>query len=271
MDCCPFVVMDPAYRAEIDAVLDSIQPEDLFGEKMSDRIADTFDRLMKKEFTEGEVKEMKSTMKIPDNARVLAVPKVPKTLWKQVPAKFRETDLKCQFIHHSLSRALVATAKLTEEVYKTDEKVPKQFKLNVTKGLMEVAKNLSMACRELNVHRRQSFKPAFRADVASVCSGSWEPAEYLFPEDLEKEIKLSKAASSIVKTFDKPGVRNPPYFNRRKFVNGQQNFGDFGQGTHTLNYRGPIRHRGGGRQNARQFHQGNQFQGQSRFQNPRMH
>ena len=70
-----------------------------------DRIADTFDRLMKKEFTELEVKEMKSNLKIPDNARVPAVPKIPKTLWKQVPVKFREADLKCQFIHHSLTGA----------------------------------------------------------------------------------------------------------------------------------------------------------------------
>ena len=132
VDCCPFVVMDPAYRAEIDAVLDSIQLEDLFGKNMSDRIADTFDRLMKKEFTEGEVREMKSIMKIPNNARVLAVPKVPKTLWTQVHAKFRETDLKCQFIHQSLSRALVATAKLTEEVYTADEKVPKQKNLRLS-------------------------------------------------------------------------------------------------------------------------------------------
>ena len=57
---CPFEDIDSACRAEIDAVLDSIQPEDLFGEKITDRIADTFDRLMKKEFTEAEVKEMKS-------------------------------------------------------------------------------------------------------------------------------------------------------------------------------------------------------------------
>ena len=75
--------MDPACRAEIDAMLDSIQPEDIFGGKIMDRIADTFDRLMKKEFLETEVKELKSYLKIPENFKILAVPKVPKSLWKQ--------------------------------------------------------------------------------------------------------------------------------------------------------------------------------------------
>ena len=240
----------------MDAVLDSIQPEELFGENLSDRISTTFDGLMRKEFAESEVKDMKTTLKIPNNARVLGVPKVPKALWKQLPAKAREDDLKGQAIQQSISRALVATAKMTQMNYETKEKVSKEFRLEMTKDLMEVAKNLSLASRDMSVYRRQSLKPHLNKDAALICSGSWEPNEFLVPEDFEKELKLTKAASSLVKS-NEGFVRYHPYPNKK---DSQGNVGQGGFPQNPLNYRGNSHPRGGRFPNQRQnYQQGSQF------------
>ena len=138
-----------ADQAEIEAIFDEIQPEEIYGGNLVEKIADTFDRIMKKEFSESEVKEMKGSLKIPENARVLAVPKIPRSLWKQFSGKTRENDLKCQFQHQAISRALVATAKMSEFVYSTPAKIPKDFRVDVTRGLLDIAKNLSMGNLDL--------------------------------------------------------------------------------------------------------------------------
>ena len=124
--------------------MDEIQPDDDFGEKISDKIAATFERLMKKEFNDTELKELKAELKIPENSRVLGVPKIPRPLWKQLNGRAREIDLKCQYQHQAVSRALVSTAKLTEFVYSSKAQLPNQFGVQIVKKLMETAKNLSI-------------------------------------------------------------------------------------------------------------------------------
>ena len=98
------------------------------------------------------------------------------------------------------------------------------------------------------------MKSSFKPEVAGICTAPWEPNEFLIPEDLEKEVKTNRAATSVIKAVGNT-VRFQPYGRRPNsgFTGGR------GASHQSLNFRGHPRFRGGGRGFHRPQQNWNQF------------
>jgi len=188
------------------------------------------------------------TYKVPSNCELLGVPRVNPEIWNN-PAfenQLKSSDAKLQLTQLALSRALVCMAKTADFLYETETKIEPVVRQTVVRSLVDAAASLGNAMRGINNQRKNQMKVAFTAESKALCSTQNKVTKFLFGDDLEKELKLGKSSSKILKG-PTPSPRYKPYYrsNTRGSYSG------------SLNGRAPFRGRGG---NRRPYRRTNQFQ-----------
>ncbi|CAG7786847.1 unnamed protein product, partial [Allacma fusca] len=216
-------------QAELEELFNAIVPIDQYGHNINDKVAQTFENVIKKDYSKTEVETFRDELKAPENAKLLGVPKVRQELWTSLSTKAKTSDARLQLIQQAISRGLVAISHLTDTLFSSADQVPKEIRVDITKKSLAAAKNLSIALNEMSNQRRQSLKPFLRKEVQNVVS-SVKSTTFLFGDDLDAAIKLNKVATKFVR----------PEYNRFQPYSINR-----GRGNVSLNSRGHVRSRGG--------------------------
>ena len=118
-----------------------------YGEPLHDRIAETYDALLKRKLPKSELDDLKAAYRPPSNAKLLSVPRVRPEIWNTINAKARTSDARSQVFQTKLSTALVAAAKIGNLAYSSKKNIDKE----VRKELMEISLNVGkVLCAALN-------------------------------------------------------------------------------------------------------------------------
>ncbi|ODM91878.1 hypothetical protein Ocin01_14805 [Orchesella cincta] len=78
-------------------------------------------------------------------------------------------------------------------------KIPKDVSKSMLQNVVNAGKFLGMSMRDLSVQRRQSFKSSLSMDLAPICDNHNVMSEFLFGDNLETQIKASRANSKILR------------------------------------------------------------------------
>ncbi len=228
----------------------SVQNEEEFDEPLLPVVASTYELVASQHLKKEDYDVIKSKYKIPINCKQLGVPKVNPEIWKNtnLSKRVKANDARIQFVQHGISKAMVVLARNTEALLKNAKLIPSNTAKQITSELLDASKLLGTSMRELTSQRRAQFRSVLAVDISDTPA---EKSEYLFGDNLDERVKLSKTSSRLVKT-DGFQQRRPqrfmPYSRPTTQLKPFQ--GNNAQGTprigQNLNYRWPSPARGGG-------------------------
>jgi hypothetical protein len=173
-----------------------------FGPPINDAIATGMTKAASRTLPKEALDATKAKAKVPENAKLLEVPKVNPEVWRTLPNRARYTDLRLQL----LSYGLVALSKIAEELVKNPHAVNSSV---IMQHVKDGANLLGAGFQDISARRRMDIKQHIQPEYAGICSGKEVASEFLFGDNLDEELKKSKSASELMK---KVGV------NRRAFV-----------------------------------------------------
>ena len=139
-------------------------------------------------------------------------------IWNSINAKARTADARSQLFQNKLSTALVAAAKIGNLAYSSQKTIDKEVRKELMGISLNIGKVLCAALGEVSDYRREAMNPFFKKELANLGKNT-EPSEFLFGEDLEKEIKSARAAAGLIKNVQQQQRFHPyePNNNRGTF------------------------------------------------------
>lgn len=187
---------------ELEDLLKEILPDDTIGAALHPSVAAKFQSLMNREPSKEELEKYKVDFRTPENADMLCVPAIQSDLWNnpKFPRGKKAMDLRAQGIQHSVVRAQIGVAQLVDDIFQNSTMLDPTLRNRLVRKSFDVANNLGMAVRSISTQRRLQIKGELRPELATICNKSIQHSKNLFGEDLEANVKSSKAADSIFKT-----------------------------------------------------------------------
>lgn len=158
-------------------------------------LAATLEKALVNPYDEKKVQEAMNKVKKPENCPALVVPKVNLPIWSNIRSKTRSTDLKLQRVQKPLIKGLTALAKLDQNQA-------------LTQDLKEAFLLLSVANFELNCARKDMIKPDLNPEFHHLCSPKNKVTEWLFGNDLGKQVKDLQEESKATRGVMRGGSSN---------------------------------------------------------------
>ena len=160
------------------------------GEHLDEEIANTARFYLQEALDETALDETYKKYPMPGNCFPLKTPKVNPTVWENLPTPTRTRDLKLQKIEKALTTGITAFASTLDAATLSEAQ-------NDALGL------LCHANYELNQIRRDLIKPELDANCSQLCKPSNPVTNYLFGDDLGKQVKelqeQKKAVAGVMK------------------------------------------------------------------------
>jgi hypothetical protein len=177
----------------VSDILDSLNPKPEFGPALSVRVAESFNKIPTQEVDKDARERIKEELKVPENAKLLGVPRINQEIWMVLPQGTRTTDGQHQALHQHLSRSLVGQARLADELTRLANSgiLPNEEIVKLLPLLLNSATELGMAFREINSRRRKEIKEAHPA-IAPLCYSSVPVTEWLFGDNIESTLRTGK-------------------------------------------------------------------------------
>ncbi|CAG7730423.1 unnamed protein product [Allacma fusca] len=218
----------------LSAILDLTQGAQDFGKPLQEKIAKSFSRIPGQLVAETVIERLKYDYKVPENCKLLSVPKVNAPMWAKMEKIHRSADARLQHLQQQISRSIVANARAAENLFLNASKIPNDVLEATMRLVIDSSTALGIAFRELNSRRKAAIKSCLRDDAAGICDTKTVPGEWLFGENVEQDVRVVKAVGKIMKP--KRGFRSRPYtrgvFQRN---NNNRNFKP-----NNLNWQGPA-------------------------------
>lgn len=108
----------------------------------------------------------------------------------------------------------------------------------ILQSIMDGATQTAIAHKEMSLRRRQAIKPFMSPDCVAICSNHVPITEYLFGDNLEKELSVAKSAAKVTRNITQRSNFGSGYRqNSSIFHKPQNNFGL----SRNLNYQRPPR------------------------------
>ena len=174
------------------------------GEHLDEEIANTAKFYLQEALDETALDETYKRYPMPGNCLPLKTPKVNPTVWENLSTPTRTRDLKLQKIEKALTAGITAFASTLEAATLTEAQ-------NDALGL------LCHANYELNHVRRNLIKPELDANCSQLCKPSNPVTDYLFRDDLGRQVKeLQEQKKTVAGVMKGHRMRPSKQFNPYK-------------------------------------------------------
>jgi len=195
-----------------------------YGPPLMNVIAEGMTKAVSRALNKEAVDRITQQVKLPENCKEIGVTKVNPEIWNSLPNFARMNDLNYQKTQQTISHGLITLANVAQILAKSKDASP-----SITEA-MTCLKNgsnlLGIGFQDLNARRRAAMKPHLTPEYSGICSMKSIKSELLFGDNLEEELKKSKATSDLTRKvtnktrphYRKPYARssqsNPLNFNR---------------------------------------------------------
>ncbi|OXA39215.1 Universal stress protein F [Folsomia candida] len=197
--------LQPEISDELKAILEQNESAEVLGPLLSAKVAAAFMKMPSQLLSKETLQKLKDMYKVPENCKLIGVPKVNSEIWSSLPSLAKSADAKLQFQQQHLSRIIIAQACLADEI----------LKLNKMEGV-QADKLLKLTM-------------ASTTEFSGICSARSDVTEYLFGDNLEQTLKNAKSSAKIVRSSTSTAVRGRFHPYNKPF-----------SPTNHLNYRGAL-------------------------------
>jgi hypothetical protein len=166
----------------------------------------------------------------PQNCEKFTVPKVNKGIWSSLQRKAKDQDLKLQQIQSIMCKTFYPLAHLMDKLLKSQSKRQSLSGADLNDCLTlcnDTFKLLQLGFTEMSQRRRLSLKPELANEYKALCSSEIPVSDYLFGDDLEKQIREitdAKKVSRKITEKNNQGQRFSPYKRNQHGYNKQTTY-----------------------------------------------
>ena len=197
------------------------------GKAIDDKLAISVKYLMGHKLQEKAVDDAVDKYPAPSNCEILDVPRVRPAIWDTVMPSTRSKDLKLQRVQKPLTKGITAFTRTIDPANTTDEQ-------------QDIFALLCNANFELNMLRRETFKPEMNPKYLHLCKPSNPVTKWLFGDNLSAQVKdlteEQKTTAGVLKKSSQHRYQPYPTTNRsrQRFVDAGwlPSRGNFRQSSH---------------------------------------
>ena len=238
-----------AEEQEEDEILADLEKEyeseDLTGQNIhSPQLAKLLNKMFRNRLPDKLLKEKLERQARPENCDTAKPPRVNPGIWRKLHEPTQKRDLQLFKIQQALVKGIIPIARLTD-LSMTEKKGLDQEGVQQMKQFgLDALSLLTHVNYELNMQRKQLMKPDIGRDYASLCSPYVPFTDWLFGDDLQKQLKDIGDVNKIgVKVQGHRGPHRPQI----GYVNNNNSKGSFSHRNQSKNLKGqtfrPWRHK----------------------------
>jgi len=178
-----------------------------YGPAVNKIVGDGMLKAVTKPISKETIEAFKNKIKVPENCKLLGVPRVNPEIWNSLPNKARISDLRLQQLQLNTSQGLVVLSRIADVIARSPP-TPNAF-AEIMQHVKDGVTLLGTGHQHLTSRRRIDIKYHIQPEYAGICSGPIEPSEFLFGDNLEDLLKKSKATSELMKKVTP--IKRPHY------------------------------------------------------------
>ena len=177
----------------------SLDEDDATGDKIQQELADIALKRWGKKLSSDKIKSFSDKYKQPQNCSDIKGIKVNPEIWSQLNAKKKKVDLKISNLHQVIRKITFATLQTTNALVQN----PTGLENNkIMAKQVDTIAMLGHVNTQLAQLRRDEIKPSLKAEYSAICSAEVPiTSQYLFGDDLAKQLRDAKEASKISHSF----------------------------------------------------------------------
>ena len=192
-----------------------LDADEQVGPDLPDSLAEVLGRLLEDRLTDQQFKNLGEKELAPGNVTLLAVPKVPGTVWAELSRDARSTDVKLQGVQGKMIKTLILLGKLCGEIKLVKNDVSSRDLSDKLSDLIAMGLNTfqlgAAALHDCSQKRRELLKPDLNPEFKAICNVPEKEGDSLFGPGLEEKIKdLAQSRSLGRKVIGRQTRR--PYF-----------------------------------------------------------
>lgn len=169
-------------------------------------LATIVNELLTEKLTKEKLEPVQQKYLRPENCENLVTPKINKPIWQQLKQETKNTDSAFQKIQQLLLSSLYAILQVCNSLSSSQNTEDHNNIMMLTHSIV-----LSLAAnRELNLKRRDLLRADLNKQYAALCNPSTPVSQYLFGDDLNKEMDDLSKASKLTRKVT-PNQRVEPY------------------------------------------------------------
>ncbi|XP_071094325.1 uncharacterized protein [Haliotis cracherodii] len=152
-----------------------------------------------------KLKSLLDKYKRPKNVGNLLVPRVNEVIWNEAGPLTRARDIRMQHTQGMITKAIVPITEMMDELMTA---VANRQQVNAIKMLDKTKDSLRILIgveTDLNVKRRDNFKPDLQGPCKRLCSADTPTTAYLFGDDLPNGIKDITECKGLSNKLHTPG------------------------------------------------------------------
>ncbi|CAB4030930.1 Poly P3, partial [Paramuricea clavata] len=184
-------------------LLKQFAPGEQTGPAIDHDLATIVNELLTEKLTKEKLEPVQDKYLKPENCENLVAPKINKPIWQQLKQETKNTDSTFQKIQQLALSSLYAVLQVCNNL---------SSKQNIEDSVIMLTHSivLSLAAnRELNLKRRDLLRSDLNKQYAALCNPSTPVSQYLFGDDLNKEMEDLSKASKLTKKVT-PSQRMEP-------------------------------------------------------------
>ena len=131
---------------------------------------------------------------IPENTRLLDVPKVNEEIWRVLSLDARSKDVKLQKVQSNCLRAIVPVVRAIDHLVKNQSQTDQ---VCIVTLLVYSLALISCASSDMNSWRRDSMKKELNHEYTALCSQQNPVTEYLFGDNITEQLKTITETNKI--------------------------------------------------------------------------
>ncbi|CAB4028257.1 Hypothetical predicted protein, partial [Paramuricea clavata] len=183
--------------------VEQFAPGEQTGPAIDHDLATIVNELLTEKLTKEKLEPVQDKYLKPENCENLVAPKINKPIWQQLKQETKNTDSTFQKIQQLALSSLYAVLQVCNNL---------SSKQNIEDSVIMLTHSivLSLAAnRELNLKRRDLLRSDLNKQYAALCNPSTPVSQYLFGDDLNKEMEDLSKASKLTKKVT-PSQRMEP-------------------------------------------------------------
>ena len=185
----------------------SLDEDDATGDKIQQELADIALKRWGKKLPSDKIKSFSDKYKQPQNCSDIKGIKVNPEIWSQLNAKKKKVDLKISNLQQVIRKITFATLQTTNVLVQN----PTGLENNkIMAKQVDTTAMLGHVNTQLAQLRRYEIKPSLKAEYSAICSAEVPiTSQYLFGDDLAKQLGDAKEASKISHSFASSSKNGP--------------------------------------------------------------
>ena len=185
----------------------SLDKDDATGDKIQQELADIALKRWGKKLSSDKIESFSDKYKQLQNCSDIKGIKVNPAIWSQLNAKKKKVDLKISNLQQVIRKITFATLQTTNVLVQN----PTGLENNtIMAKQVDTIAMLGHVDTQLAQLRRDEIKPSLKAEYSAICSAEVPiTSQYLFGDDLAKQLRDAKEASKISHSFASSSKNGP--------------------------------------------------------------